>query len=133
MDDQSRKIHRDQSRKAHNEEFVRRLHQRRPELKAQYERTVSEMAGGLETLGEFRVEGAMSREGTGLPPATGMEAVLETIVLKERPVLFVKDDWIDIVNVTTFGDEAKDLVTDLNARGNAMQPIIPSQGTMDVE
>src|ERR1700736_1141786 len=73
------KLHREQSRKGHNEEFVRRLYARRPDLKQQYEQP----AAGAQAAPEVVLEGAMDRDGTGLAPPTAWDAVLETIVLKE--------------------------------------------------
>ena len=81
---------------------------------------------------DVMLEGALRREEAGLPRRSSHEVVLETIVRKERPVLFVKDDWLDLVNVTTFGPEAEDLVRDLNAQRAALQPIMPLIGRMDV-
>jgi phosphatidylserine/phosphatidylglycerophosphate/cardiolipin synthase-like enzyme len=128
----SPKLRRDQSRKAHNEDFVRRLYARRPDLKRRYDPMVAEAVASPEAVSELFVEGAMHREETGLPPTTSKDAVLETIVLKERPVLFVKNDWIDVKDVTTIGDEAKELVTDLNAKRKTMKPLIPLVGRIDV-
>jgi hypothetical protein len=128
MGDPTNKLHREQSRKGHNEEFVRRLYARRPDLKQQYEQLAAEAQGAPEAV----LEGAMDRDGTGLAPPTAWDAVLETIVLKERPVLFVSDDWVDTVNVTKIGAEAEDLVKKLDARRDKMQPIMPLIGRIDV-
>jgi hypothetical protein len=120
MDDPSQKSSRDQSRQAHNEEFVRRLYARRPDAKQQYEQVVKEVAAHAQPA----LEGALR--------STGRDAVLETIVRKERPVLFIENDWIDVVNVTTLGEEAKDLITQLDTKRGILQPIMPLVGRIDV-
>src|SRR5215470_9112362 len=119
MDDSTRKLHRDQARKRHNEEFVRRLFARRPALQQQYEQLTRQ----AEAVPEVILEGAMRREGTDLPPPTARDVVLETIVNQERPVLFLTNDWIDTGNVTKIGVEAEDLVNTLDAKGDLMKPI----------
>jgi hypothetical protein len=131
-DHPSHKQHRDQSRKAHNEEFLRRLYARRPQAKRRYEPLVKKAESAPDTIEEVAFEGAMNRDATGLRAATTRELVLETIVRKERPVLFVKDDWIDIDEVTTIGEEAKELVTVLDAKRSVMQPLMPLIGRIDV-
>jgi hypothetical protein len=132
MDRSSRKIHHDQSRKVHNEEFVARLYARRPDAKRQYESMIQQATSAPAAIPAVALEGAMRRDEVALPATTTISAVLETIVLKERPVLFVKDDWIDVVNVTTLGVEAEELVRDLNARRDALQPLMPLIGRIDV-
>src|SRR6266498_1406749 len=92
MDDQSNRTHRDQSRKEHNEEFLQRLYARRPQAKAQYQKVEHEAAAKAPPAG-VAFEATAAR--AGAPPMTAIEAVRETIVKKERPVLFVKNDWID--------------------------------------
>ena len=117
MDDLSERARRDQSRMAHTTEFAKRLFARRPEAKQQFDRVREEMA---------------AQAGPTLEATFSDEAVLETIVRRERPVLFVKNDWIDRVDVTTIGDEAKDLVDQLDARRAIMQPLMSLIGRIDV-
>lgn len=112
------------ARSTRNEEFVQRLFARRPEANTIYGaelETASLVSDSpLETLASDTV--AMSER----------EAVLETIVRKERPVLFVTNDWLDVQNVTTFGLEAEEMVRDLNARRNTLKPLMPLVGRIDV-
>ena len=102
-----------------NAEFVKRLLARRPHAKPDYEKRVDE-ARAIPRL-----------EGVGGPSTTAI--VNETIVRRERPVLFVKDDWLDTVHVTAFGEEARDLISSLDAQRAVMKPIIPLIGRIDVE
>jgi hypothetical protein len=123
-DERSEKEHRDQSRKAHNEEFVRRLLARRPAAKERYAPPVARETS------DFVEEGAVA----GVEPREegDTDAVLETIVRKERPVLFIKKDWVDTDDVADIGEEAKELVADLDARCSALKPLIPLIGRIDV-
>jgi phosphatidylserine/phosphatidylglycerophosphate/cardiolipin synthase-like enzyme len=129
MDDQSNRTHRDRSRKEHNEEFLQRLYARRPQAKAQYQKQ--------EAAAKAVPPAGVSFEATaaGVQPAPAMtpfEAVLETIVREERPVLFVKDDWIDTEHVEAIGQEAEDLIKDLDAKRAIMQPLMSLIGRIDV-
>jgi hypothetical protein len=115
---------RQNARKTRNEEFVKRLLARRSEAASHYS---AELASGrLES--DAALESVLEDE----PGLTGRDLMLETIVRKERPVLFVRDDWLDIKNVTTFGFEAEELVRDLNARRNTLKPLMPLVGRIDV-
>jgi Trypsin-like peptidase domain len=125
-------LHRNQSRRAHNEEFVRRLYARRPDAKQEHDRIIKELAAHAEPTQEVTLETALQGESVGRAGAIRDDALLETIVLRERPVLFVRNDWIDRVNVTLFGDEAKDLVSQLDSRRDIMQPLMPLIGRIDV-
>jgi phosphatidylserine/phosphatidylglycerophosphate/cardiolipin synthase-like enzyme len=129
MEDPSDHGRRDRSRKAHNEEFLRRLYARRPDAKARYEPEVAE-ASSSELLTEAAVEGVIEEAAT--PTATDVDIVLESIVRRERPVLFVKQDWIDKVDVTAIGAEAKDLIDGLDAKRRTVQPLMPLIGRIDV-
>ncbi|WP_176480174.1 phospholipase D-like domain-containing protein [Mesorhizobium sp. WSM3859] len=114
------------ARASRNEEFVQRLLARHSEASARY-RGMLQSASAVEES----VLDEMDSDAAG-PSAAGREAVLETIVRKERPVLFVSNDWLDVVNVTTFGVEAEELVRDLNARRTTLQPLMPLVGRIDV-
>jgi Trypsin-like peptidase domain/PLD-like domain len=125
------------SRQIHNEEFVRRLHARRPQAKQQYDTLVAQVAAQVVrgAPGDAVQETALADAGfeaIRAPSRSAHEIALETIVFRERPVLFVNDDWLDTVNVTTFGVEAKDLVKSLNAKRAIMQPLMPLIGRIDV-
>ena len=80
----------DRRRLAHNEAFVERLLQRRPEL-----------AAGLRK----KLEGAPGAEAQPVDRAK----LYETIVDEERPVMFVKDGEIDTTDVHAKGVEAREL------------------------
>lgn len=127
MGHQPDQVHRDEARKTHNQEFVRRLLARRPEARSRYEQLVKESVPTPEAV-TADLESAV-RDVQSLP---AIEAVLETIVSEERPVLFVKNDWVDTVDATIVGDEAKSLVADLDAKRATMQPLMPLVGRVDV-
>jgi hypothetical protein len=134
MDEKAEAIHRDESRKIHNEEFVQRLLARRPHLRQQYNERVKEIAAkrAPEIVAEAAVVPPLHAEALGMPPPTVIELVNETIVFEERPVLFVKNDWIDTANVTKKGVEAEELVADLETRRASIGPIMPLIGRIDV-
>jgi V8-like Glu-specific endopeptidase len=113
-----------EARRRHNEEFYRCLQARRPGARAQYDRMAAEVAAarGARAL----AEGA-APEGFAVP-----EMVLETIVRKERPVLFVQDDWLNKTDATLDGEEAKALVDELDRQHRKFQPLMPLIGRMDV-
>ena len=126
-------ISRDESRRAHNEEFIQRLLARRPQMRQKYNDRVKEVAAQQtpQIIAETAIPGPEA-ETLGLPVRTVPEIVAETIVFEERPVLFVKNDWIDPVNVTKKGEEAEELVKDLETRRATIEPIMPLIGRIDV-
>jgi PLD-like domain/Trypsin-like peptidase domain len=134
MDEKAEAIYRNQSRKTHNEEFVQRLLARRPHLRQRYNERVKEIASkqAPEIVAEAAVMPPLHAAALGMPPPTVTELVAETIVFEERPVLFVKDDWIDTVNVTKKGVEAEELVADLETRRATIGPMVPLIGRIDV-
>ena len=134
MDEKAYAIYRDHSRKTYNEEFVRRLLARRPYLQDRYDERVKEITNkrALEMVAEAAAMPKVQAEALGIPSPTIVEMVNETIVFEERPVLFIKDDWIDTVNVTKKGVEAEELVAALEANRNAIEPIMPLIGRIDV-
>src|SRR5262245_46005790 len=100
---------RNDARHRHNKEFFERLQERHPEAKASLERVTAEVAAGLvQPLGEEAAAG-------GVPLGGSDELALETLVRRERPVLFVQDDWINKVEVTIDGIEAQELINLLDA------------------
>lgn len=132
MDRESHDAHRDQARKRHNAEFVKRLQARRPDAKKRVEDRVTELSHGAV---EFDLETTAARaenEAAGGPSSTMIETVEETIVFEERPVLFVKNDWVDTENVTKKGPEAEDLVKGLDLSRGTIQPMVPLIGRIDV-
>ncbi|HUR80342.1 MAG TPA: phospholipase D-like domain-containing protein [Thermoanaerobaculia bacterium] len=115
----------EEHRRKHNEEFIRRLIKRRPELAPQ-----------LEYLLKRRTEEAagMAMEGldTGAPPEPAVEIALETIVNDERPVLFVVNDRLDTNQVTIKGIEAQDLVGKMKTADEWLSKLMPLVGRVDV-
>jgi PLD-like domain/Trypsin-like peptidase domain len=128
MDETSERFRRERSRSAQNEEFLRRLFTRRPEARERYQRLLAEP----EAVPEVMMEASMQREDAGLPRPSAHELVAETIVNEERPVLFVRDDWLDLEHVTAIGVEAEDLIRDLKARRELLMPLMPLIGRIDV-
>lgn len=109
-------------RNRENEDFLKRLLARRPHAKAFYEpilRRPESTLGGLEA--HVATKEAASRA-----------MALETIVARERPVLFVRDGRFDTEQVTILGVEAKDLVDQLMQSSAALQPLLPLVGRIDV-
>lgn len=116
----------EEHRRKHNEEFLRRLIARRPELAPKY-------APLLHPRRDAVPEGVL--EGLDLteaPPAPPLDIVLETIVNDERPVLFVVDDHLNTTEVTVRGDEARDLVGHMAAADEWLQHFLPLVGRIDV-
>jgi phosphatidylserine/phosphatidylglycerophosphate/cardiolipin synthase-like enzyme/V8-like Glu-specific endopeptidase len=128
MDELAERAQRQRSRKQHQEEFLQRLFARRPEARENYQRLMSHP----EVVPEVMIEGAMQLEAAGLPAPDTRDIVLETIVNEERPVLFVRDDWVDTENVFAAGDEAKEFIRDLNERRQTLAPLMPLIGRIDV-
>ena len=60
------------------------------------------------------------------------DLALETIVRRERPVLFVRDGEFDTTEVTTLGPEAVDLVGRMKQQGSRLLPLLPLIGRIDV-
>jgi hypothetical protein len=106
----------------YNRKFVERLLARRPAQKARYQKAIEAEA----VTPRFQTEAA---GGIALSP---VDVVNETIVKEERPILFVRNDWIDAVNVSLDGDEAKELVAELISARAAVEPVMPLVGRIDV-
>jgi phosphatidylserine/phosphatidylglycerophosphate/cardiolipin synthase-like enzyme len=110
-------------RREYNRKFVERLLARRPALKEKYQKAVETEA----------LTPRVSAEAVGGGIADSpVDVVNETIVKEERPVLFVNNDWIDTVNVSLDGDEARDLVAELNSAEAVVKPVMPLVGRIDV-
>lgn len=102
---------------ARHEEFVRRLMQRRPQDKANYDAM-------LEATRMPLVEGNI--------PTDRQRAIdLETIVNAERPVLFVRDGRFD-TGTAEIGPEAKELIAGLNTAADTFRPLLRLIGRIDV-
>lgn len=111
-------------RNRQNEEFLRRLFERRPQARALYESRLAQP----QVLADFGAPGAVTE--TSAPDPRPI--ALETIVNEERPVLFVKEDWLDTVNVTAIGVEAEELIRALDDEKQTLQPLMPLIGRIDV-
>jgi phosphatidylserine/phosphatidylglycerophosphate/cardiolipin synthase-like enzyme len=121
------------ARRRHNEEFVKRLSERRPDVKAALDARVR----GLTQELAMRPEGALALEATpgpGVPRQAlpDRDIVLETIVREERPVLFLQEDWINRTEVTLRGVEARELVDALDGQRDKFKPLMPLIGRIDV-
>jgi phosphatidylserine/phosphatidylglycerophosphate/cardiolipin synthase-like enzyme len=117
-------------RRASNIEFVRRLRKRRPDIQSDLAAVEADTQVKLAT--QIRAARLVSDEAVDPPTYRLADMVAETIVLRERPVLFVKQDWIDPNDTTTFGQEAKDLVASLDQQKAKLQPLMPLIGRIDV-
>lgn len=129
MDDQSNRTHRRQSRNAQNEEFVERLYSRRPHLRPIYEKIKQEAVSQEAVVESVPAAKDFARAARAMAP---VEMVLETIVRDQRPVLFVKEDWIDTKDVLADGEEALDLIKALDATREVIKPLMPLIGRVDV-
>jgi phosphatidylserine/phosphatidylglycerophosphate/cardiolipin synthase-like enzyme/V8-like Glu-specific endopeptidase len=110
-----------EKRKNYNERFYQRLLARRPGDRASYESQLNPApAGAVADLGAV-----------GTAMVSDRDFVLETIVSKERPVLFIKDGAFDIKDVTELGAEATDLVQQMTT-ANLLLPLLPLIGRIDV-
>ena len=122
-----------QARRRHNEEFFQRFLQRRPQARATHEDLVKRISGDSKLVREMAVAVADARLNFAAPEAPSVqELVLETIVRRERPVLFVQDDWINKSEVTADGEEAKELIAALDQSRDRLFPLMPLIGRIDV-
>jgi V8-like Glu-specific endopeptidase len=119
-----------EKRKRFNERFLQRLLARRPQDQPeihqrlqQSERLVPESA-----LGAMPLESA----GGGQVFRNPRDLALETIVNRERPVLFVKDGKFELSDVATLGQEAIDLVDRMRQQGPQLFSLLPLIGRIDV-
>ncbi len=129
MEDAARK--RAVARARFADEFVMRMHARRPEA-------LAETAALSKKLTKERVADVTGHELRRLEAAQVVgidperEFVLETIVRRERPVLFVQKDWLNTTDVFADGEEAKALIKDLSAGESIIKPLMPLIGRIDV-
>ncbi|HKV07163.1 MAG TPA: trypsin-like peptidase domain-containing protein, partial [Thermoanaerobaculia bacterium] len=121
-----------EARKRYNEEFVKRLVARRPDVRAKVEARGRELAESLPGLAAAPgLEAAIQEEATG-QPASFRDVLLETIVREERPVLFLQNDWINKTEATIRGIEAQELVDALDRQRDTFLPLMPLIGRIDV-
>jgi phosphatidylserine/phosphatidylglycerophosphate/cardiolipin synthase-like enzyme/V8-like Glu-specific endopeptidase len=133
MKDPASRKKRKEARDRHNKEFFERLRARRPHAaKADLERaereTVAKLPGGV--IGADRP--ALAFESLRQDDGPRSMMVFETIVFRERPVLFVQHDWLNKVDVTLIGEEAKELVDGLDQHRSRLEPLMPLVGRIDV-
>jgi hypothetical protein len=125
MNEQAARRLRTQARKRHNEEFYEQLRKRRPEAKDE----LADLALKVFTEG---VPMAEARAAAPVRPEALPDLALETLVREERPVLFVENDWINQVEVTVKGAEARDLIEQVERNRESLEPLIPLIGRIDV-
>ncbi|HLG54368.1 MAG TPA: phospholipase D-like domain-containing protein [Vicinamibacterales bacterium] len=132
----------DQQKRANfNERFYRRLLARRPQDRTQYEQLLAQPEAAFADFPGTR-ERAFDVSGrpeaafdlTGAPGAAfdPRDIALETIVSRERPVLFVKDGAFDTTDATILGPEAEDLIERMKRQGSRLLPMLPLIGRIDV-
>jgi hypothetical protein len=114
-------------RRQFNERFVQRLLARRPQDRPEVEQRLQQLE---------RVSGAgladQTFEAVGQAGPDPRAVALETIVNRERPVLFVRDGTFDLNEVTALGPEAVDLVDLMREQGSRLFPLLPLIGRIDV-
>ena len=103
-------------RKQFNERFLQRLLTRRPQDRPEIEQRLQQ-------------EGRRPAPESALDPR---DLALETIVNRERPVLFVRDGQFDLNEVTALGREAADLIDRMKQQGNRLFSVLPLVGRIDV-
>jgi hypothetical protein len=116
---------RNDARQRHNREFFERFRERHPEAKAYVGRAETDLAA---TAAGPVAEGIPAGE---VAPSLPDDAY-ETIVRRERPVLFVQDDWINKAEVTIDGIEAQELINLIEDNRSAIAPTVPLVGRIDV-
>jgi len=118
-----------EKRRQFNERFLQRLLARRPQdrpeieqrLQQEERRVVPETALADLTL-----------DPTGQIRRDPRDLALETIVNRERPVLFVRDGEFDLNEVTALGPEAVALVDRMKQQGSRLFSLLPLIGRIDV-
>ena len=109
-------------RRKYNERFFQRMRKRRAGLHKQYEAVLRQPEAaptiGLETPADAA--------------SPSREMILETIVFRERPVLFVEGGDFNTKKATILGEEAEDLVSWLTEARDKLRPVLPFVGRIDV-
>ena len=133
MEETGARQRRRQARSRHYEEFYQRLLQRRPGAKSAHDELVRKVSGDAKLTAEVAAKGLAARALAAAHEApTVDEIVLETLVRRERPVLFVQDDWINKTEVTADGEEARELIAALDGSREKLSPLMPLIGRIDV-
>lgn len=110
-----------------NERFFRRLLKRRPGKRKHYQ-AMLKPAASVRAAARGR-----TLEGTPERVAAHRASILETIVARERPVLFVQDGAFNTTKVATLGFEALELVKLMKSSGGKLLPLLPLIGRFDVK
>ena len=121
-------------RKQFNERFFQRLLSRRPNDRTHFETAVREEQKKHEQRRAVP-EAAMAElpvDPAGQIRRDPRDMALETIVSRERPVLFVQDGVFNTTDVTALGPEAIDLVNRMKQQGSKLLPMLPLIGRIDV-
>lgn len=139
MDTAEERRQREEARHRQNLEFLERFKARRPQAAAAAiarARDEAKLAHGtrMAALGErWRAhDEAVATEALPGPLPDLDRLQVETIVRRERPVLFVENDWLNKTDVTLEGEEAKELVGALDAHRTIISPLMPLIGRIDV-
>jgi hypothetical protein len=119
-----------EERKRFNERFLQRLLARRPHDRPEIEQRLQQQA---RLVPEAAVLEAMPvGVGGAVAFRDSRDLALETIVNRERPVLFVRDGKFDLTEVTALGPEAVDLVDRMKQQGSHLFSLLPLIGRIDV-
>ena len=118
-----------EKRKQFNERFLQRLMARRPQDRPGLEKRVQEETKRLEP--EAAVAD-LTLDPAGQIRRDPRDLALETIVNRERPVLFVRDGKFDTTEVTALGPEAVELVDRMKQQGSNLFSVLPLIGRIDV-
>jgi V8-like Glu-specific endopeptidase len=118
-----------EKRKRFNERFLQRLLARRPQDKPEIEQRLEQEV--RRAVPESVLE-AMPLDASGQVFRDPRDLALETIVNRERPVLFVRDGKFDLNEVTALGPEAVDLVDRMKQQGSQLFSLLPLIGRIDV-
>jgi len=118
-----------EKRKQFNERFLQRLLARRPQDRPEIEQRLQQEEHRAMPEAVFADRALDPTKQIRLDPR---DLALETIVNRERPVLFVRDGQFDLNEVTAFGPEAVDLVNRIKQQGNRLFSALPLIGRIDV-
>lgn len=124
-----------EKRRQFNERFLRRLLARRPQDRPEIEQRLQQeerhvvLEAGFADVADFA---DLTLDPTGQIGRDPRDRALETIVNRERPVLFVRDGKFDLNEVTALGPEAVDLVDRMRQQGSRLFSLLPLIGRIDV-
>ncbi|HEY0083185.1 MAG TPA: serine protease, partial [Pyrinomonadaceae bacterium] len=118
-----------EKRKQFNERFLRRLLARRPQDQPEIEQRLQQEERRVVNESAFA---DLTLNPTGQLQRDPRDIAMETIVNRERPVLFVRDGEFDLNEVTALGPEALDLVDQMKQQGGRLFSLLPLIGRIDV-